>query len=166
MKAYVLGLVASMVILVGAIGCVPTDEEMVNLHNSVDTLMGQIDETQVKVSKEIDRIQSHVKTINDATKTVEGLPQKAAAGIEASRPFNPYADEMAAVLGLATVVGGLFARSKVKELNTVKAKRKAESVGRERTLRELAANGTTLTAPMVKDLMFRNIGDARASAGV
>ena len=100
---------------ISASSCVPTEQQMLNLSNDVATLNASIDEQQSKLMTQIDKVQDHVTIVNDAVKAAKTLPDKAAAGIEASRPFNPYADEMAAGLGLLTVVGGLFLRKKTQE---------------------------------------------------
>ena len=152
--------VASLAILLGMVGCVPTDVEMNDLHNNVDVLNGKIDEQQAKLTEEIDRLQGHVAIVNDAMKKVENLPEKVAAGIEASRPFNPYADEMTAILGLTTVIGGLF-------YNKEKKKRTADKVGRENALRHLAiVPDSEITSAMVNEVMFRKIGDVRGARGI
>ncbi len=145
-------------------GCVPTEKQVLNLGNDVDLLMEKIDDQQSKLVAQIDKVQEHVTIVNEAVKVAKTLPEKAAAGIEASRPFNPYADEMAAGLGLLTLVGGLFARKKI---STLSRKRKADEQGREKTMRKLAVlDPTEVTAERVKDLMYSNIGVARAANGV
>ena len=145
-------------------GCVPTEEQVLNLGNDVDLLMEKIDDQQSKLVAQIDKVQEHVTIVNEAVKAAKTLPEKAAAGIEASRPFNPYADEMVAGLGLLTLFGGLFANKKI---HTISRKRKADEQGRERTMRKLAVRDPTeVTAARVQDEMYRNIGRARAANGV
>ena len=132
-------------------GCVPTEEQVLHLGNDVDLLMARIDDQQDKLVEEIDRVQDHVKMVNDAMKAARTVPDKAAAGIEASRPFNPYADEMAAILGLTTVAGGLWGRNKAK-------KYKAHRQGVER----IRAGMT----PGDSQALYDEIGKARAANGV
>ena len=151
--------VAVMCLLVA--GCIPTEEQMLDLGNDVDLLMEKIDDQQSKLIAQIDKVQDHVTIVNEAVKAASTLSEKAAAGIEASRPFNPYADEMAAGLGLITLFGGLFA---TKKINTLSRKRKADEQGRERTLRKLAVLADSeVTAARVKEMMYENIGVARAA---
>lgn len=145
-------------------GCVPTEQQIIKLSDDVAVLNASIDEQQAKVVSGLDTVQERVRLVNEAVKAAKTLPEKAAAGIEASRPFNPYADEMAAGLGLLTLVGGLFARKKI---STLSRKRKADEQGRERTMRKLAVlEPSEVTAERVKDLMYSNIGVARAANGV
>lgn len=147
--------VASLAILFSVVGCVPTDVDMINLHNSVDVMNEKIDEQQAKFTKEIDRAQGHVAIVNDAMKTAQGLEEKAVAGIEASRPFNPYADEMAIALGLITAVTGYAYRSKTKKYSAIKA-------GVNKTLVHASSNSGKVSA----DTLYGNIGAARRDKGI
>ena len=140
-----------VVVCLSVAGCVPTEEQVLDLGNDVDLLMVKIDEQQEKLTGEIDKVQDRVILVNDAMKAAETLPEKAAAGIEASRPFNPYADEMAAILGLTTVVGGLWGRNKAK-------KYKAHRQGVERIM--VGMDGDT------REALYDSIGKARAANGV
>lgn len=138
-------------------GCVPTEEQMLNLGNDVDLLMEKIDDQQSKLIAQIDKVQEHVTIVNEAVKLAKTLPEKAAAGIEASRPFNPYADEMAAGLGLLTLVGGLFMRKSNKEASIVAAKYKAHKQGVARAMK------TTNATPELDAILYDEIGKARAA---
>lgn len=140
------------------VGCVPTDEDMLRLSDDVDALMVSIDSQQSKIVGEIDKVQDHVKLVNDAMRAAETVEGKAAAGIEASRPFNPYADQMSAILAATTALGGLFWRKKSKEADAAKAKYMAHKQGVERAMME--AEPTTAAA------VYDAIGKARASNGL
>jgi len=146
--------IASLVILVGMVGCVPTNEEIVDLHNNVDILNEKIDEQQLKLGKEIDRVQDHVVLVNDAMKTVDGLQEKVSVGIEASRPFNPYADEMTIALGLIAAVTGFAHSKKSKKYSAIKS-------GVNKTL---VTAGTT--GSISASALYNNIGAARRDKGV
>ncbi len=153
-----------MVVLVVLVaGCVPSDVQMQDLGESVDVLMAEIDGQQAKLGREIDRVQGQVVLVNDAMKTAGDVHGKIAAGIEASAPFNPYADEMSAVLALVAAGAGIFAKRAGTQAEREKTKRKAERAGRELTLRQLAdMKKEDVGAEKVKALMYENIGAARA----
>lgn len=153
-------------------GCVPTTEQVLNLGQDVDLLMDKIDDQQSKLIAQIDKVQEHVTLVNEAVKLAKTLPEKAAAGIEASRPFNPYADEMVVGLGLLISIGGLFMRKSNKEATanaklyaTEHKKRQADKQGRENTLRKIAAENIS-SAASIKAVMYDEIGKARAANGV
>lgn len=141
-------------------GCVPTEEQMLNLGNDVDLLMGKIDDQQSKLVAQIDKVQEHVTLVNEAVKLAKTLPEKAAAGIEASRPFNPYADEMVVGLGLLTAIGGLFMRKSNKEASLVAAKYKAHKQGVSRAVMSAADDED------LKLKIYDEIGKARDANGV
>jgi len=154
--------IASLVILVGVVGCVPTDVEMADLHSNVDLLMGTIDDLQVEVDREqakltgeIDKVQDHVQTVNDAMKAATTLEEKASAGIEASRPFNPYANEMLAITGVIAAALGYAGRNN-------KKKYQAHKAGVKKALSTATANGGNIKA----EALYNDIGDARAIRGV
>jgi len=138
-------------------GCVPIEQQVLNLGQDIDLLMEKIDDQQSKLVTQIDKVQDHVTIVNDAVKAAKTLPEKAAAGIEASRPFNPYADEMVVGLGLLTTIGGLFFKKKIE---TVSAKYKAHKQGVERAMKN--SNAT----PELDAILYDEIGKARAANGV
>lgn len=120
-----------------------------------------------KANEEIDRIQPQIIDVAEAIKDADyisgddvgNLFRAAKAGTAASAPWNPYA--MPILLGLNLLEGVvilLVKRSKDKEAN----KRQADKEGREKTLREIATLPEVgITAPVVKAMMYSNIGEAR-----
>lgn len=120
-----------------------------------------------KANEELDRVQPQMlvfaKALQDAG-MIEGdgfgnYIRLAKAGTTASASWNPYAAPI--LLGLSLLEGIvllLVNRKKNEEAN----KRRADKAGREKTLREIAVmDEATLTAPVVKSLMYNNIGEAR-----
>ena len=158
MKRWNVVAVMFLCLLIGLAGCIPTEEQMLNLGNDVDLLMEKIDDQQSKLIAQIDKVQDHVTIVNEAVKAAKTLPEKAAAGIEASRPFNPYADEMVLGLGLLTAIGGLFLRKSSKEASIVATKYKAHKQGVE----QIRAGMT----PEDSRVLYDEIGKARAALRV
>jgi len=129
----------TLCLLIALAGCIPTEEQVLNLGNDVENLMTKIDEQQEQLVSGFDQVKADVIMVNNAIKAAETLPEKAAAGIEASRPFNPYADEMAAVLGLTTAIGGLFWKKSTTDTKKALAKYQAHKAGIERATIEMNA---------------------------
>ncbi|MFH1281407.1 MAG: hypothetical protein ABIH91_01635 [Candidatus Omnitrophota bacterium] len=168
------------------VGCVPTRQDMAQITGQVDRLMLNIDvyqetvdqlaESDVidkqkteKIQAEIDKVQGDVIDVVEAVKEKadQGLVEQIRAGNEASRPFNPYADEVNAILGLVTVIGGIWAKGEHDKKKNAEAKRQADKQGRELALRQLAAMPVAeITAPIVKEKMYKAIGDARRGSGI
>lgn len=150
--------------LVFAGGCIPTTAEIQTLTSDVGKLMVAVDNYQEKFAEEVDRVQADIVVINEAVKEKadQGIIEQMVATNEASRPFNPYADEVNAILGLVTVIGGIWAKGEIDKKNKAEAKRHADKEGRELALREIAVMpDAEITAPIVKRLMYKAIGDAR-----
>lgn len=123
-----------------------------------------------KANEEIDRVQLQTTDIAEAIKDADyvsgddigNVIRAAKAGTAASAPWNPYATII--ILGLTVLEGitALFLAKKSKDATTSKAKQQADKAGREKTLREIAAlPEEKVTAPVVKSLMYNNIGEAR-----
>lgn len=162
-KLIVMAILASGV-LVFAGGCIPTTAQIQTLTGDVDKLMLTIDNYQEKFAEEVDRVQEDIVVVNEAVKEKadQGIVEQLVATNEATRPFNPYADEVNAILGLVTVIGGIWAKSEFDKRKESDAKRQADKAGREKTLREIAdMTEAEINAPLVKKLMYANIGDAR-----
>ena len=117
--------------------------------------MARIDERQDEVVSGLDTVHDRVRAVNDAVAAATTLPAKVEAGIEASRPWNPYADEMAAGFGLLTVIGGLLAKRK---LDATSAKYAAHKQGVERVM--------VGAEPIVREQMYESIAKARAANNV
>jgi len=184
-------LILCMVLLVMPVGCLPEARDVQTFSKKamlfsekVDTYqkeMGDIidllklegiikEELAVKIDKaneEIDRVQPQMlvfaKALQDAGMIEDdgfgNYVRLAKAGTTASTSWNPYAAPI--LLGLSLLEGIvllLVNRSKKKEAN----KRQADKEGREKTLREIATlPDAEITAPIVKSMMYNNIGDAR-----
>ena len=90
-----------LVVILLCAGCIPTTMQVQTLTNDVDELMVVMD-----------KVQERIVITNEAIKEKadESALDQLAAANEASRPFNPYADEVNAVLGLVTVIGGIWAK--------------------------------------------------------
>lgn len=125
-----------------------------------------------KANEEIDTVQSQVVDVAEAVTGADYVPgddfgnlfKAAKAGTVASAPWNPYATIIISILGLAEIITALFLTKKSKDATTSENKRQADKTGREKTLREIATmDEATLTAPVVKSLMYNNIGAARAA---
>ena len=129
-----------------------------------------------KIHEEIDRVQPQVNEMAKAIENMEGeeLWDIAETINTASAPWNPYAIPIAAVLLAAETITAMFLKKKTEESKVNAAlyseehlKKVSDKVGRERTLRELAAmDEKDITAPIVKSMMYRNIGDERRGNGV
>lgn len=126
-------------------------------------LMGKVD----KANEEIDRIQVQTTDVATAIKDADyvsgddvgNIIKAAKAGTAATAPWNPYAAPI--LLGLTLIEGILLLIFK-KKVTVATNKQQADKEGREKTLREIAALPTeTINAPLVKSMMYSNIGDAR-----
>lgn len=120
-----------------------------------------------KANEEIDRIQPQIIDVAEAIKDADyvtgddvgNLFKAAKAGTAASAPWNPYA--MPILLGLSLAEGIVILLVNRKKNEEAK-KRQADKEGREKTLREIATLPEVgITAPVVKAMMYSNIGDAR-----
>lgn len=69
------------------------------------------------VSTNIDQVIADVERVNEAIAAAETPEEAVSNAIEASRPFNPYADEMNAALGLIIAVGGIIGGKKLSNSN-------------------------------------------------
>jgi hypothetical protein len=127
-----------------------------------------------KLSEEFDRIQPTLEDVATAIKDADYVDgetfRNAIKGLQAaniaSSPVNPYAPLIQVLLGLVATVGTGYGIKKRSDANAEAAKRKADKEGRELTLREIATMPTTLSPEKVKELMYKNIGNARAHNGV
>ncbi len=101
-----------VIVLLLVAGCIPTTQQVNTLTNNVDELMVAVDNYQEKFAGEVDKVQERIVLVNEAVKKKadEGLVEQLVEANEASRPFNPYADEVNAILGLVTVIGGIWAK--------------------------------------------------------
>jgi len=158
MKRLKLGIVVCVALMMFG-GCVPIEQQINTLTNDVDKLMVKVDNYQEKYAEEVDRVQEHIVVINEAVKEKanQSFVEQVEAGIAASKPFNPYADEMTAILGLVTVIGGLWAKGKLNEKKKVEAKYQAHKTGTE---------VVKLAHPEIAAEIYEKIGEARAKIGV
>lgn len=146
-------------ILLFTVGCIPTKQQINTLTNDVSNLMVKIDNYQEKFAEEVDRVQDDILVVNEAVKEKadESFVEQLEAGIEASKPFNPYADEMNAALGLITVIGGIFVKGKIDEKNRVNAKYSAAKAGMDKFKNE--------NPDKAKEL-YNDVGEARKAKKV
>ena len=134
-------------------GCgMPTQQDFQEWTTALDAVIPAVREVagdNPKLDKIIDDVEVVRESVADAKTPAEAVSK----GIEASKPFNPYADEMNAVLGLAVVLGGLFGK---KKLDAVTNKYTAMKVGVEKFRNDNDG---------AKDL-YADIGNARKAKGI
>lgn len=178
-------------LLVAGAGCLPDEVEMHNFTEQVVLLSDKVDAYQAemgevvdlleadnilskeivekidKTNEEIDRIQPKITEVAIAIRDAEyvsgddvgNIIKGAKAGTAATASWNPYATPI--LIGLNLLEGVLILLLKRRK-DKIAKKRDADKVGREKTLREIAAlPADKVTAPLVKSLMFNNIGEAR-----
>ncbi len=133
-----------------------------------------------KAQEEVDRLQPQVKAITAAVKNADytngdsltTVLEAIRAGNKASAPFNPYSGIIEVVLGLGTLLLGIFAKKKSDEAAVsaddaavALAKYTAHKQGVELTMKQVSAS----TIPEVKAVetkLYENIGAARVTNGV
>ncbi len=138
------------IMLVGLCGCV-TRDQINDWTTTLDAVVPAIKEVQAasgQSSKKLDKVLSDVERVNEAVATAETPEEAIRKGIDASKPFNPYADEMNALLGAGILIAGWFGK---KKLDTVSGKYSAMKTGVNKFMQD--NNGA-------KDL-YTAIGDAR-----
>ena len=136
-------------------GCgMPTQQDYQNWTATLDAVVPAVREVAGNNPK-LDKIIGDVEIVRESVADAKTLPEAVSKGIEASKPFNPYADEMNAILGLAVVLGGIFGK---KKLDTVTTKYSAMKMGVEKTRIEASLEDATL--------LYKNIGDARKAKGI
>ena len=172
--------IITVILMVVLCGCaLPTRSDLQEWTSSVREILPAVKEVQVlaekaaedgllnkeevaRVNTNISKVLADVERFNEAVASAETPGEAVGGAIEASRPFNPYADEMTAIFGLATVIGGVLLRRENNQKKKEAAKRQADKEGRELALREIAAlPEDKITAPVVKAKMYKAIGDAR-----
>lgn len=150
MKKYVL-----IAVMLLCTGCgMPTQQDYQNWTETLDTVIPAVREVAGNNPK-LDKIIGDVEIVRESVADAKTLPEAVGKGIEASKPFNPYADEMNAILGLAVVLGGIFGK---KKLDIVTSKYTAMKIGVEKTRNEATLENATL--------LYKNIGDARKAKGI
>ena len=173
-------LMCLMAISLAGLGCVPTTAQIQTATNKTDALMVVVDKVQEtmdvfvekgiiesekvkKLSAELDKAQEKIVAANEAIKDKadESALEQAKAAWDTTKDYNPYYVPGALILTILGEAGALWKVNRNK--NKINAKRQAEKEGRERTLREIAdMTEAEVTAPLVKKLMYENIGEARA----
>ena len=169
-------------------GCIPLAGDIQNVGNEtiklsalVDDLQAAVAESQLveseaqeKINEEIDKVQTTLVEVATAVKDADYVDGEtfgnAITGLQAantaSAPVNPYSPLIQVALGLVAAVGGGYGVKKRGDANKEATKRQADKQGRELTLRELAAMGDNVPPAVVKELMYKNIGNARAHNGI
>jgi len=132
----------------------PTQQDYQNWTATLDAVVPAVREVAGNNPK-LDKIIGDVEIVRESVADAKTLPEAVSKGIEASKPFNPYADEMNAILGLAVVLGGIFGK---KKLDTVTTKYSAMKIGVEKT-----RNEATMSEAKI---LYKNIGDARKAKGI
>lgn len=180
--------VMTMVVLLLIGGCLPLASDIQNVGQQTLLVSEQIDALQDvistldeetagrfdKINKEIDRIQPTLVEVATAVKDADYVDGEtfgnAISGLQAanaaSAPVNPYAVPIGAGLTALGLLAEMLRRKEKQGRLKEAAKRQADKVGRERTLREAAALGEDLKVADLNYMMYRNIGDARAHNGV
>ena len=146
-------------------GCgMPTQQDYQNWTATLDAVIPAVKEVAGDNPK-LDKIIGDVELVRASVADAKTLPEAVSKGLEASKPFNPYADEMNAILGLAVVLGGLFAKSKIKakedEKELVEEEKRVVtnkySAAKKGVNEFLAGKNTDL---------YKSIGDARKAKGI
>jgi len=142
-----------VMVLLFVSGCgMPTQQDYQNWTATLDAVIPAVKEVAGDNPK-LDKIIGDVELVRASVADAKTLPEAVSKGLEASKPFNPYADEMNAILGLAVVLGGLFGK---KKLDTVTNKYTAMKVGVEKFRNDNDG---------AKDL-YADIGNARKAKGI
>jgi hypothetical protein len=148
------------------VGNIVTSLEKVGVIN--EELVAKVD----KGNEEIDRLQPQITDVAIAIRDADyatgddvgNLFKAAKAGVGASAPFNPYATPIIIGLGILETITLFFLKKKNDKVVASENKRLADKVGREKTLREIAAlPALEVTAEVVDAKMYSNIGEARAA---
>lgn len=188
--------ILTIVIILGLGGCFPEAADIQTFTEKVTLLSSKVDAYQLetegiidlleadgliskelvakvdKANEEIDRLQPQVVDIAEAIKDADYISgddignviRGTRAATTASAPWNPYAAPILLGLSLLEGIVLLFVN---RNKNAETKKRDADKAGREKTLREIAAlPEEKVTAPVVKSLMYNNIGIARANVGI
>ena len=132
----------------------------------LDEVSAKVDEVQPHLDKIVTAVSEAPVTPGDAL--VTGV-SKVKAGVSAGKGLipSPYGEVALAVLGILELLALKKNRDTKTELVTEKDKRQADKVGREQTLRKIAAmDNEKVTAAVVKDIMYTEIGNARTHNGV
>ena len=145
-----------VMVLLFVSGCgMPTQQDYQNWTATLDAVIPAVKEVAGDNPK-LDKIIGDVELVRASVADAKTLPEAVSKGLEASKPFNPYADEMNAILGLAVVIGGLFGTKKinatVKDKAVVENKYQAHKAGTELV---------KLAHPEIAAELYEKIGNAR-----
>lgn len=140
-----------VIVILLVAGCIPTTQNINTLTNDVGKLMVAVDNYQEKFAEEVDRVQERIVVINEAVKEKadQGIVEQLIATNEASRPYNPYADEVNAILGLVTVIGGLWAKGEHNKKNKAETK----NAGLEKGINRVKGEAEPTLAKTIHDTM-------------
>ena len=128
-----------------------------------------------KINADIDKAQAQMDLIATALKNVQltgddaqDIIAQLQAANAASSGVNPYAAPIGAGLTALSIILGLVAKWKANEAAAAEAKYKAHKQGVEKTNIELQTMSTPsgVTPDMVAEVLYNNIGKARANNGV
>jgi len=162
--------IASLVILLGALGCLGGCEVLEQgrfQQQDAQNIAGIIE----KIDEEVSRILPQAKEVasevagetyvKEEDYHFENILKAVQAGNRVSAPWNPWSGTVEVILiGLGTI-GGLFLRKKSK---VAEAKYKAADVGTTSAVKKLAAMpDADITSAKVASLIYDEIGVARAN---
>lgn len=99
-------------------GCgMPTQQDYQNWTNTLDAVIPAVAALD---NPKLDKIIGDVKIVRESVAEAKTLPEAVSKGIEASRSFNPYADEMNVGFVVITGLLGLFLKSKNAKYSAIK----------------------------------------------
>ena len=152
MKNYVF-----IAVLLLCTGCgMPTQQDYQNWTETLDAVIPAVREVAGNNPK-LDKIIGDVEIVRESVAEAKTLPEAVGKGIEASKPFNPYAEEMGAILAIGVAIAGVFAKKKSNEAKAINEKYQAHKAGTELV---------KLTHPEIAAELYKNIGDARKAKGI
>lgn len=164
--------------------CIPTVQQVQTATNRTDDLMVVVDRLQETmdlfagegivnsekveaISAELDSAQEKIVAANEAIKAKadESALEQFKAGWDTTKDYNPYYVPGALILTILGEAGALWKVNQNK--NKTESKRQADKGGRELALRQVAAMlPGEITAAVVKERMYKAIGDARKNNGI
>lgn len=122
-----------VVMLLCFCGCgMPTQQDIQSWTATLDEVVPAVREVVGEDNEKIDKVIDDIEIVKEAVAKAKTPAEAVSKGIEASKPFNPYADEMNAILGLVTVIGGIWAKGKIDEKKKVEDKYSAAKIGMDK----------------------------------
>lgn len=126
-----------------------------------------------KVNEEIDKVQKELATVLAAVDgvqitgdNIQDILSTASAAVAATAAWNPYAVVISSILGALAMILGVVVKKKGAEAAKALSKYQAHKQGVEAAVRELAAEGPTVSSLQVSNVLYRKIGEARVANNV